>query len=102
MKQYEKAAIERLNRAYGQEPRDLYSVYANPGKAKCDRWQDILDRAIAYDGVPTILSYNAQDFTAAIFWWESSSEIPYGMYITKEYRVIVNLSNNNVVIAIGS
>lgn len=97
MKQYEKAAIERLNRAYYEEYRELYSVYANPNKAKCDRWQDILDKAIDCNGVATVVSYNAQDFTAAIFWREWPSRVLYGMYITKEHCVTVNLLNETII-----
>lgn len=100
MKQYEKAAIERLNRAYCQEPRDLYSVYANPSKAKCDIWQDIVNLAIALNGQPTIIAYNAQVFTAAIFWCEDISNVPHGLYITKEHRVVVNLFNNAIIASV--
>lgn len=97
MKQYEKAAIERLNRAYFEDPRDLYSVYSNPSQAKRRIWQDILNHADAWNGVATVVTYNAQVFTAAIFWRESLSNRPYGMYITKEHCVTVNLFNNNII-----
>lgn len=96
MKQYEKAAIERLNRAYFKDTCDLYSAYTNPSQAKRAAWQDIVERASAYNGVATILSYNAQVFTAAIFWRDAQSKHPYGMYITKEHIVVVNLFNNNI------
>lgn len=97
MKQYEKAAIERLNRAYYEEYRDLYSVYANPSKAKCDIWQDILDKAITRNGEATIVTHNVQVFTAAIFWREWPSGVLFGMYITKEHRVTVNLLNGAII-----
>lgn len=100
MKQYEKAAIERLNRAYFKDARDLYSVYANPSQAKRAAWQDIIDRANACNGVATIISYNAQVFTAAIFWRDAQSKLPYGMYITKEHIVVVNLFNNNITVSL--
>lgn len=100
MKQYEKAAIERLNRARFKDTRDLYSVYANPSKAKCDAWQDIIDRANACNGVATILSYNAQVFTAAIFWHDVPSDHTHGMYITKDHIVAVDLFNNNITVSL--
>ena len=97
MKQYEKAAIERLNSAYYEEFRDLYSVYANPSKAKCDAWEDILDYASACNGIPTIVTHNVQVFSAAIYWVERTSRVLYGTYITKTHRVTVNLLNNVIV-----
>ena len=100
MKQYEKAAIERLNRAYFEDPRDIYSVYANPSQAKRAIWQDILNHANAYNGVATVVSYNAQVFTAAIFWREAPTNLPYGMYITKGHRVTVNLFNDNIIASV--
>ena len=96
MKQYEKAAIERLNRAHFKDTRDLYSVYANPSQEKREAWQDIVDRANACHGVATVLSYNAQVFTAAIFWHDVPSDHTHGMYITKEHIVVVDLFNNNI------
>lgn len=97
MKQYEKAAIERLNREYWRTPRGIYSVYANPSKAKRAIWEDILNQANALNGVATVVAYNAQAFSAAIFWRDSSSELPYGMYITKAHRVTVDLFNDAIV-----
>lgn len=97
MKQYEKAAIERLNREYWRTRRDIYSVYANPSKAKCDIWQDILDCAIRLGGDATVVTYNSQVFTAAIFWRDPQSELPYGVYITRGHRVTVNMFNNTII-----
>ena len=97
MKQYEKAAIEQLNRVYWEEARSLYDVYAKPNKEKCDAWQDIIDRAIACNGIATIVGHNSHVFTAAIFWFDCALGLPYGMYIFNKYRVTVNMANNAIV-----
>lgn len=100
MKQYEKAAIELLHRAYYDPPRDLYSVYANPCQAKREEWERVAECAKGLNGIATVVLHNCQTFSSAVIWREWTTGEYHGAYYTKKHCVVANLCKNTIIASV--